>query len=105
MSVACRSSPGHKHWLISSAMCVVLRPVACSICSRQLNPLASRMVSGAAARTLGSRTRSAAVIDTSYFSDSKPNEPAMSQQPDGRNSHATPRRSRMRFSDCGLMTA
>jgi hypothetical protein len=61
---------------MSSATCVVLRPVACSICSRQLNPLASRRISEGATRTLGSSTRSAAVIDTAYFSDSNPNDPA-----------------------------
>jgi hypothetical protein len=37
----------------SSATCNVLRPPACSICSRQLNPLARMIRSGGAARTAG----------------------------------------------------
>ena len=38
-------------------------------------------VSGAALRTAGSRTRSPIAIDTSYLPASKPNGPAMPQQP------------------------
>ena len=39
-------------------------------------------VAPAPARTRGSSTRSAAAIETSYCRRSKPNEPAMPQQPD-----------------------
>jgi len=56
------------------------------LAATRLNPFASTIVSADAVRTLGSKTRSAARIDTSYFSDSNPKEPAMPQQPEGTSS-------------------
>ena len=50
-----------------SARWLVLRPVPCSICSRQLNPSARMRQSRSAARTLGSKTRSPSFIDASYL--------------------------------------
>ena len=52
-----------------------------AICSRQLNPSDTISVSRAALRTAGSSTRSPMAWDTSYFPASKPNEPAIPQQP------------------------
>src|SRR5262249_56035724 len=67
--------------LSKSAKWSARRPVVCAICSRQLKPSDTMNVSGAAARTAGSSTRSPTAIDTSYLWTSKPNEPAMPQQP------------------------
>src|SRR5580704_1319549 len=72
------------------ARCIARRPVDCRICSRQLNPSDTISAFSGEFRTAGNNTRSPTACDTSYFSFSKPNGPAIPQQPESMDCRSTP---------------
>src|ERR1700740_1642553 len=65
----------------TSAKCIACAWPSWLICSLQLNPSATTIVIGPAERTAGKSPCSAIVLDTSNFPASKPNGPAIPQQP------------------------